>query len=69
MNDEERQTLINKTKNSLTTLIAKAHALKVEADQLVADAQTKSMERLEVLEQVQQLAKEFEKLNNPKSLD
>jgi hypothetical protein len=69
MKDEERQAIITKTKNSLTALIAKAHTLKVEADQLVADAQAKSMERLDVLEQAQQLAKEFEKLNNPKSLD
>jgi len=69
MTEEQRQSLLTKTRNSINTLQAKAHSLKVEADSLITQAQAKSIERLDTLEEIQNLAREFEKLNNPKNLD
>lgn len=65
----DNETKAEEIKQKIINFQAQALLLKTQADNLLAEAQEKSVQRLDLLEQMQTLAREYKKLKAPTALD
>jgi purine-nucleoside phosphorylase len=65
----DNETKAEEIRQNIINFQAQALLLKTQADNLLAEAQEKSVQRLDLLEQMQTLAREYKKLKDPTALD
>lgn len=65
----DNETKAEEIRQKIINFQAQALLLKTQADNLLAEAQEKSVQRLDLLEQMQTLAREYKKLKTPTALD
>lgn len=65
----DNETKAEEIRQKIINFQAQALLLKTQADNLLAEAQEKSVQKLDLLEQMQTLAREYKKLKTPTALD